>query len=74
MKKQITVNMINGFGKARFGDNEFTIIRDGQGLWSLGYKDYTRRFPVTTWVVEDKKRFSTVEKYINNLGIDVIME
>ena len=74
MKKQITVNMINGFGKARFDDKEFTIIRDGQGLWSLGCKDYTRRFPVTAWLVENKKRFSTVEKYANTLGLELIME
>lgn len=59
------------YGKVKIGKKEYSVIRIN-GLWSLGLNDYSNKFAFTNFIVNNKKRLSTIKKHASKLGIEII--
>ena len=68
---ELRFNTKTGFGKTRVGEIEYFIMKTADG-YSFGCKDYSDCVMISYWIVENKKRMSTIRKYAEQYGIEII--
>ena len=70
-RTKMVVNMDKGFGKLKMGSRVYFVLNAG-GLWNLSYHDYSKNFLQIIFLAENKKRFSTIQKYALEQGIELV--
>lgn len=72
MNNTIIINK-QGIGQVRIGDHIYSVLKVN-GLYNLRCEDFSGKFKQDWFIVENKKRLSTIQKYANEYNLTVIEE
>ena len=66
----INLEIKNGYGRVKVGNREYSVSQI-DGLWNLRCQDYSGKYLVDFYIVENKKRLSTIQKYADKYEINI---
>lgn len=72
MNNIIIINK-QGLGQVTIGKRIYSVLKVN-GLYNLRCEDFSDRFKQDWYIVENKKRLSTIQKYASEYGLTVVEE
>ena len=66
--KEVKINEY-GYAKIEYEKGKYLSVTKIDGKYNLLHRNYTEKYLIATWIKEDVKRLSTINKYSEKYGI-----